>query len=439
MRWTSDMINGAPPNVTMLEAELDERSLLLPAYARESSFLPICLSPRMDLLLPVDAIESVVAAGDDDAAIEITARLPETGEAVCLCFSVEASMGVAVRSHLLRLVGAERAAAHLRGLARASARSGGAVAGAEFVECTHCSNPVPVTGLGPAQAAQVYCGTCGVLSVNTKHPGWAVPAKRSVFPPDRATERAIAQCAECGYFCAPRAYKVFYCFFFGYAAFSWGTAIRCPGCMVTKALVQLALNLPFLAGVPSALTNLGRIRRELAGKHEDSEGFAGLLNRATYAAAKDPRRALALFLELREPYEHAAALKYNIARCFIELRNLASATQWLLSSLADAPTFTPSLMLLLQCHKTLGEARAMAELALRYTAHLPEDHPYQVPGFGVTVEGAAGAAAAAGGGEQGDGEEEDGDHHHQSPAKGKSGYVQVPLEAASESEQTEHE
>lgn len=432
--------------MTMLEAELDERTLLLPAYARESAFLPICLSPRIDLLLPVDAIEAVVAAGDDDAAMELTARLPETGETVCLCFSVEASMGVAVRSHLLRLVGAERAAAHLRAVARVSARAGGAAPGAEFVECTHCSNPVPLTGLGPAQAAQVYCGTCGVLAVNTKHPGWAVPAKRSVFPPDRATERAIAQCAECGYFCAPRAFKVFYCFFYGYAAFSWGTAIRCPGCMVTKAAVQLALNLPFVAGVPSAAANIGRIRRELAGTNADTDGFAGLLNRATYAAARDPRRALALFLEIREPYEHAAALKYNIARCFIELRNLASATQWLLSSLADAPTFTPSLMLLLQCHKTLGEARAMAELALRYTAHLPEDHPYQVPGFAVTAHGGDGNAEIPGGGNGGGGDgggdhevggslggndDDQGSHHI---PRGKSGYVQVPLEAASESE-----
>ncbi len=261
-----------------IDGTLTKEALVLPSF-RSSA----CDRQPRDILLPLTSIESFQSGGDGECHLEISAR--DQGEAAVYSITVDMSLGVALRVNLARLLAANRAAAHAEVLlARGRAEA------PRTAECFHCRGEVCLTGL--EDTPQMYCPACGATQLNARHAAIvSLPASmRGVFPPDRASESLLRQCEECSLAAQPVCFNVFYCFFYLlFVGLSWGFTLRCPGCMSRKAWVMLALNLPFLVGVPNAFAQLRRIHDLLA---PDNEEPLAPLNRATKCIRDgEPREA----------------------------------------------------------------------------------------------------------------------------------------------------
>lgn len=111
------------------------------------------------------------------------------------------------------------------------------------VECPHCKALVDLSGF--ADSPQAWCYSCDTLFT-----------RDGTGPAD---ERQYHLCESCGFFAQPQNFTEFYFYFLLVVyGFRYSKHHFCHTCMRSKAWTMFGVNLPFLLGVPVAVTQLGR-------------------------------------------------------------------------------------------------------------------------------------------------------------------------------------
>jgi tetratricopeptide (TPR) repeat protein len=211
--------------------------------------------------------------------------------------------------------------------------------------CPHCGATVVLSSMPPTP--QLYCHFCNTLST-VRPPQDAVPG-----------EEHLRLCDECGMFSQPRKFTIFY-FYFLLVVYGWNsrTTWRCPGCMRGDAWKMLFGNLPFVLGVPVALTQLSR---SYAGNVVGG-AFTGLDRANLKARGGDLRGALEGYRRILEHVPHSAGLKYNLGLALLKQGDTARAAETFQLALDDCSNYAPAYHVLSRCYEQLGETARLAEL-----------------------------------------------------------------------------
>lgn len=229
-------------------------------------------------------------------------------------------------------------------------------------ECPHCHATIVLTDF--ATTPQLYCRFCDTLS--TVDP--------ALDPPPG--EKALKVCDECGMFSRPRKFTVFY-FYFLVAVYGWRYRItwRCPACMRKDAWKMFFGNLPFVVGVPVALTQIAR-------SHGGSMvgPFAGLDKANIKARQGDALGALAGYRAILERIPHSAGVKYNLGLALLKQGEVRHAADTFRLALQDCCNHIPAYQMLAQCYEQLGEKEQLAELK-RLWGTAEEKEPEEVTTF----------------------------------------------------------
>ena len=231
--------------------------------------------------------------------------------------------------------------------------------------CPHCGATVVLSKM--PSTPQLFCHFCNTLS--TVDPT-AEPAPG---------EERLRLCDECGMFSQPRKFSVFY-FYFLLVVYGWThrTTWRCPGCMRGDAWKMLFGNLPFLLGVPVALTQLSRC---YAGNVVGG-AFSGLDRANLKARAGDLRGALDGYRRILERVPHSAGLKYNLGLALAKQADTQRAADMFELALEDCANYAPAYQALSRCCEQLGDTARLAALKAIW-----EDEPEPESATAPTTDG----------------------------------------------------
>ncbi|HUG92541.1 MAG TPA: tetratricopeptide repeat protein [Planctomycetaceae bacterium] len=230
--------------------------------------------------------------------------------------------------------------------------------------CPHCGATILLSSM--PRSAQLYCHFCNTLS--------------TVHPPQDAVpgEERLRLCDDCGMFSQPRKFTIFY-FYMLIVVYGWNsrTTWRCPACMRGDAWKMLFGNLPFVLGVPVALTQLSR---SYAGNVVGG-AFNGL-DRANLKARKgDLRGALDGYRRILERVPHSAGVKYNLGLALAKQGDTARAAETFQLALDDCSNYVPAYQMLSRCCEELGDTARLAELKAMWEdgGDEAEEEPAEAP------------------------------------------------------------
>ena len=215
-------------------------------------------------------------------------------------------------------------------------------------ECPRCVATLVLSDM--PETPQVFCNYCGTLSTQGQ-----------AAPPAEATHRL---CEECGMYSQPAKFTVFY-FYFLLVVYGWRSRTKwcCKGCMRGDAWKMLLGNLPFVLGVPVAVTQL--VRAYSGGSVVEGQ-FAGL-NAANVAARKqDWDKAVAGYRAVLERVGVSAGVKYNLGAALRSAGREEQAARSMELALADCANYTPAYANLRELLPALGEHEKLAELAAQW-------------------------------------------------------------------------
>ena len=211
-------------------------------------------------------------------------------------------------------------------------------------DCPRCGAVLVLSDMD--RTPQVYCNFCGGLSTVDQQP-----------PPAEAKYKL---CDDCGMYSQPSKFTVFY-FYFLLVVYGWRSRTKwcCKACMRSDSWKMLFGNLPFLLGVPVAVTQL--VRAYSGGKLVEGQ-FAGL-NGANVAARKQNwDAATAGYRKVLECVGLSAGVKYNMGLALRQAGRDEQAARAFELSLKDCANYTPAYAHLRELLPALGEEEKLAEL-----------------------------------------------------------------------------
>ena len=211
-------------------------------------------------------------------------------------------------------------------------------------QCPHCGATLILTEM--PRTPQLYCHFCNTLAT-------VDPTVEAL-----AGERDLRICDECGMFSKPRKFTVFY-FYFLVFFYGWNyrSTWRCPACMRGDAWKMFFGNLPFVLGVPVALTQLGRsYGGSVIGP------FAGLDTANIKARKGNALGALAGYRAILQRVSHSAGVKYNLGLALRQQKDTARAVEMFRLALEDCSNYVPAYHHLAACYQELGDTEDLAEL-----------------------------------------------------------------------------
>lgn len=212
--------------------------------------------------------------------------------------------------------------------------------------CPVCDATLILTDM--PRSPQVYCHFCDSLSTIDK----------AVDQPVK-NEHLFKICEECGMYSQPRKFTIFY-FYFLLVVYGWWSKAswRCPACMRKEAWKMFFGNLPFVIGVPVALTQLTRCYST------DAVGgpFKGLDTGNIKAKKGDLSGALTLYRGILERIPHSAGVKYNLGMSLLAQGDRERAADTFELALDDCSNYVPAYHQLKALYVQLGETERLAEL-----------------------------------------------------------------------------
>tara|TARA_B100000029_G_scaffold508675_2_gene596148 strand:- start:586 stop:1653 length:1068 start_codon:yes stop_codon:yes gene_type:complete len=209
--------------------------------------------------------------------------------------------------------------------------------------CPQCTATLDVSDM--PETPQIYCHYCDTLTT---------PASGGL-----PNEQDFGLCEECGMFSKPRKFTIFY-FYFLVAVWGYRTQVthRCPACMRKEAWKMLLGNLPFLLGVPVAITQLIRC---YGGKITGS--VVADLDGANIRARKgDMLGALQGYQKVLDQVPFAAGVKYNLSLALLQQQETERAAGSLELAFKDCANYAPAYPLLSACYEEIGEEAKLKEL-----------------------------------------------------------------------------
>lgn len=212
-------------------------------------------------------------------------------------------------------------------------------------ECPNCTATLILTDMEPSP--QVYCHFCDSLCTCDADSGV------------RKVERTLRLCEECGMYSSPRKFTIFYFYFLLVIYGFWSKPTwRCPACMRGDAWKMFFGNLPFVIGVPVAVTQLFRSY----GGGVLGGDFKGLDTANIRARKGDISGALPLYRSILERVPHSAGVKYNLGLALLTQGDRRRAAETFELALEDCSNYAPAYNQLQNLYKSLGESEKLREL-----------------------------------------------------------------------------
>jgi tetratricopeptide (TPR) repeat protein len=212
-------------------------------------------------------------------------------------------------------------------------------------KCPNCGATVVLSDM--PKSPQLYCTFCETLSFTD---GNDVPVEQL---------RHYRLCDDCGMFSKPRKFTIFY-FYFLLVIYGWHsrTTWRCPACMRPDAWKMLFGNMPFVLGLPVAMTQLARSY----GGDVGGGPFAGLDAGNRAARAGNFPQAIEKYRTILDRQGHAAGVKYNLGLSLLNQGDKRRAAETFRLSLEDCANYAPAYHRLRGLYEELGEKDELAEL-----------------------------------------------------------------------------
>ncbi|QDT68090.1 hypothetical protein MalM25_10020 [Planctomycetes bacterium MalM25] len=222
------------------------------------------------------------------------------------------------------------------------------------VGCPSCSATLDLTGF--ELTPQVYCRFCD--AIYTRHDELS---GKSLSETKELTKKEgrLKLCDECGMYSTPQRFTIFY-FYFLLVVYGWQyrQTWRCPACMRKDAWLMMLGNLPFLLGIPVAITQLIRSYRGV-----ELHGALAKLDGANIKARSGKlQAAVSDYQKILEKQPVAAGVKFNIASALLHDSQIPKAAQMLEYSLKDCCNYEPAAGMLLQCYEQNGDEAKLADL-----------------------------------------------------------------------------
>jgi hypothetical protein len=220
-------------------------------------------------------------------------------------------------------------------------------------KCGQCAALVDLTGF--PETPQFFCPFCETL-LSAKEPA-----------PEQKIKYGL--CDQCHFFGRPSKFTTFY-FIFLCAAYYYQsrTITCCHACMRKEVWKMFFMNLPFLLGVPSAVSAL--IRAYAAGSMDP---LYPELDNANHAIQKgDLKTAEKYYNEMLERAPAAAGLRYNLALACSQNDQWENCLDYARDALADCSNYQPAANLVFQALTELGRPKE-AETFNQAWGRIPED------------------------------------------------------------------
>jgi hypothetical protein len=219
------------------------------------------------------------------------------------------------------------------------------------------------------RSPQLYCHFCDSLTTI------------ETAEPPVSNEHEFKICEECGMYSKPRKFTIFY-FYFLLVIYGWWSKAtwRCPVCMRKEAWKMFFGNLPFVIGVPVALTQLFRCY----GGDLIGGPYKGLDTGNIRARKGDLGRALELYRGILERVPHSAGLKYNLGMSLLAQGDQERAADSFELALEDCSNYAPAYHQLTALYAHLGETERLEELERIWSSGLEEEKEEDQP-TGETV------------------------------------------------------
>lgn len=211
--------------------------------------------------------------------------------------------------------------------------------------CPVCSATLILTDM--PRSPQVYCHFCDSLTT--------IEETETLVK----NEHVFKICEECGMYSQPRKFTIFY-FYFLLVIYGWWSKAtwRCPVCMRKEAWKMLFGNLPFVLGVPVAITQLTRCYTSDA----VSGAFKGLDTGNIRARNGNVVGALDLYRRILERVPHSAGVKYNLGMALLAQGDRERAADTFELALEDCSNYVPAYHQLKSLYLQLGETERLEEL-----------------------------------------------------------------------------
>ncbi len=197
-------------------------------------------------------------------------------------------------------------------------------------ECPHCQAKILTMETGE-YAPQVYCEYCDSLFTTIQLEGISTDDLNRF-------EKNYRICDTCKMYSRPRQFSVAYFYFLIFhAGVHHKIKQCCPACMRRDAWLMLFGNLPFLLGIPFAITQLIRVYGDSIRKGP----FRGLDEANALLRRGQVERALDKYAVIIERHPVNAGVLYNIALGLIAQKREASARETLEMALENCTNYPP--------------------------------------------------------------------------------------------------
>lgn len=232
--------------------------------------------------------------------------------------------------------------------------------------CPVCSATIALTGM--AESPQLYCHFCHSLTTlpSSEEPAAVVPK-----------EERYKICHECGMYSRPQKFTIFY-FYFLIVFYGWWSqeTWRCPGCMRKQAWKMLFGNMPFVLGVPVAITQLVRCYTgDVIGGP-----YKGLDAGNTKARKGKMKAALDIYLSILSRVPNSAGIKYNVGVALLAQGELERAAETFERALEDCSNYVPAYQQLRAIYTELGDTGRLAELDKVWQSEQSQDEEPEAEG-----------------------------------------------------------
>ena len=210
--------------------------------------------------------------------------------------------------------------------------------------CPYCSATIDLSGRKPTP--QAYCPFCD-----------SIVTLEGERPPDEAKYHL---CDHCGLYSQPRGFTILYFYFLVAVVGGYQKRVhRCDTCMRPDAWKMLAGNLPFLLGVPVAVTQLCRV---YFGGSRFSKAFTGLDSANALAKRGKHERAIQEYQTIEDRLLCCAGVRYNHGLALKKAGRLEDAATAFEEALEDCSNYGPAYERLCECLESLNRGEALESL-----------------------------------------------------------------------------
>lgn len=231
---------------------------------------------------------------------------------------------------------------------RAALRAQGREHEFNVVECVHCNALVDLSGF--ADSPQAWCSACGSLFT-----------RDGTGPAD---EGKYHHCDSCGFYSQPQDFTEFYFYFLLVVyGFRYQKHHFCHTCMRAKAWMMFGVNLPFVLGVPVAVTQLGR---SYFGGSSRSATFKGLDKANALAKKRRADEAAREYESILERHSMCGGIYFNEALAFIRTGQFDQAITAADNALLVAANYIPARDMLAACYQATGRAEDLEQLIAQW-------------------------------------------------------------------------